>query len=303
MKLRVATDCSGIEAPIEALIQMKIPFDHIWSCDSDKYVQQTIAANYSPMYFYPDITERDNSKLPDIDMYVCGFPCQPFSALGKQLGTNDPRGNIMLHCIETIKIKLPKIFVLENVRRFKSTQKGKPYEYLMKSLREIENSYYNVYSMILNTKDYGIPQSRTRLFIIGIRKNVQKRELQVPRPKKMKPLESFIIDKTIYKRIINNKALQKNIDKINNENGCICTSDTFNTHIKYISPTLTSICQYLYHTTYNRYLTHRECLLLQGFKKKLKQVVPDRQFFKQIGNSMSVNVLKEIFNEIFKTVK
>ena len=86
--LRVGTDCSGIEAPIQALLQMGVPFTHKFSSDIDKYVIQSIKANYHPEIIYGDqegehkegdITKRKTETLPDIDLYVCGFPCQAFS--------------------------------------------------------------------------------------------------------------------------------------------------------------------------------------------------------------------------------
>lgn len=91
--LRVGTDCSGIEAPIQALMQMNIPFKHVFSSDIDKYCIQSIKANYNPEIIFGDkdgsfkegdITKRDINNVPDIDLYVCGFPCQPFSITGEK---------------------------------------------------------------------------------------------------------------------------------------------------------------------------------------------------------------------------
>jgi len=93
--LRIGSDCSGIEAPIQALQQLGIPFEHSFCCEKDKYALQSIKANYTPKKIYTDITKRKHSLLPDIDMYVCGFPCQPFSLMGNKMGTEDSRSNIM----------------------------------------------------------------------------------------------------------------------------------------------------------------------------------------------------------------
>jgi DNA (cytosine-5)-methyltransferase 1 len=302
--IRIGTDCSGIEAPIQALQQLGIPFEHSFSCDKDTYVLQSIKANYHPKKIYTDITKRKHALLPDIDMYVCGFPCQPFSLMGNKMGTEDARSNIMYQCIKVIKKKLPKIFILENVKNFKFIQKGQPFNYLLTQLKNIkhQNEFaYNVYYDILNTKDYGIPQNRERIFIIGIRKDVQKENTTYTTPEKlpMRPLDEFIIDKTICNTNIC-KSLQRNLDKINHEKNCIVTPFNYYFPIKYISPTLTTKSSDYYLTTYKRKITSKEGLLLQGFPLTFIQVISNTQMFKQIGNSMSVNVIKSLFQKIFQ---
>jgi len=305
MVLKIGTDCSGIEAPIQALLQLNIPFEHTWACDKDKYSIQTIKANYHPKKIYTDITKRKHACLPDIDMYVCGFPCQPFSLMGNKMGTEDSRSNIMYQCIKVIQKKLPKVFILENVKNFKFIQNGQPFNYLLNQLKIIKNKNkeiaYNVSFDILNTKDYGIPQNRERIFIIGIRKDVQKENTYYTTPVKipMQPLDDFILDKTIYYTIVQ-QSLQKNLNKINNLKNCIVTPFNYYYPIKYMSPTLTTHCSKYFLTTYNRKLSVLECLLLQGFSKNFIQIISNTQMFRQIGNSMSVNVLKELFKAIFQ---
>ena len=198
----IGTDCSGIEAPIQALKQLNITFQHKWSCDNDKYVKKSIYSNYHPELFFEDITTRNHSQLPDIDIYVCGFPCQSFSLMGKKLGTSDIRSNIMYHCIDVIKIKKPFIFILENVKNFKFIENGEPFNYLINQLNNIKDenneSIYNIYPNIYNTKDYGIPQNRERIYIIGIQKSIQIDNFTIPKKLPMKPLDDFILDKTIH---------------------------------------------------------------------------------------------------------
>ena len=306
MVLKIGTDCSGIEAPIQALLQLNIPFEHTWACDINPYVIQSIKANYTPNKIYTDITKRKHACLPDIDMYVCGFPCQPFSLMGNKMGTEDSRSNIMYQCIKVIQKKLPKVFILENVKNFKFIQNGQPFNYLLNQLKTIQNQNkelaYNVSFDILNTKNYGIPQNRERIFIIGIRKDVQKENTHYTTPIKipMQPLDDFILDKTIVENTNIPPTILKKLIKINYETNYICCCDTFG-YIKNISPTLTlSGCKYMFHTTYNRYLTYKECLLLQGFDYNFLNVVGDVKLCNQIGNSMSVNVLKVIFQKIFE---
>jgi len=311
-ELTIGTDCSGIEAPIQALKQMKRSFRHLWACDYDKYSKESIYANYSPETWYDNMVTRNNKTLPktDLDIYVCGFPCQPFSLMGKKQGTKDKRGNIMMECVSVIKYKLPKIFILENVKNFKSIQNGEPFNFLIKTLENIKDpknkeKAYNIYYDVLNTRDYGIPQNRERIFIIGIKKEHQKIEngyyvdYTTPKVKKCKKLDDFIIDKKIANINISN-SLQKNLNKIKGNGDFLVTPFTFYSAMKNFCPTLTTKCSSYYHTKYKRNLSPKECLLLQGFSKNFKQVVSNAQLYRQAGNSMSVCVLKELFKEIFK---
>jgi DNA (cytosine-5)-methyltransferase 1 len=174
--LRVGTDCSGIEAPIQALIQMNIPFKHVFCSDIDKYCIQSIKANYNPEIIFGDkdgdfpegdITKRDINDVPDIDLYICGFPCQPFSMAGERKGFNDKRGNVFFNCLELIERKQPKYFILENVKGLISHDKKNTWKVICDELLKLEKYGYIVKWKILNTKDYGIPQNRERIFIVG----------------------------------------------------------------------------------------------------------------------------------------
>ena len=145
---------------------MKIPFIHEFSSEIDKYCITTIKANFNPKIIFGDMKERKLKEIPDIDLYVCGFPCQSFSLAGDRLGVRDPRGTIFWECLRVIKYKKPMIFVLENVKGLLSIDKGETFKTM---IHELENlKIYNVYWKVLNTADYGIPQSRKRVFIIGM---------------------------------------------------------------------------------------------------------------------------------------
>jgi DNA (cytosine-5)-methyltransferase 1 len=300
--ITVGTDCSGIEAPIEALKQLNVDFEHKWACEIDKFARQSILANYKPGILYEDITNRNHSLLPDIDIYICGFPCQSFSLMGKKQGTKDPRSNIMLQCINVIQTKKPSIFILENVKNFKFIEKGKPFNYLLNKLYEIEedeDSKYNIYYDIYDTQDYGIPQHRERIYIIGISKNIQIDNFNKPVPIEMKNLDDFVLDKNICTSNIGSKIIIDKLSKNKIENSVI-TPFLFCSPPKNVCPTLTTSCHRFFLTKYKRTLLTKECLLLQGFNKDFNQVVSKTQLCKQIGNSMSVNVLKFIFSEIFR---
>ena len=117
--------------------------------------------------------DRKIDDLPNIDCYVCGFPCQPFSTAGDRKGVNDKRGIIFFECLKVIQKKKPKYFILENVKGLLTINEGKTFECIIESLQNLK--IYNVEWKILNTKDYGIPQNRERVFIIGIQKSLKKK--------------------------------------------------------------------------------------------------------------------------------
>ena len=301
MVLTIGTDCSGIEAPLEALKQMKIPFIQKFGSEIDKYSNKTREENYpKPELFYEDITKRNHKELPkNIDLYVSGFPCQSFSTAGKRLGINEPRGLILNHVIQTIEHVQPKIFILENVKGFKSIDNGVLLKKVQESLKKLN---YSIYDDILNTKNYGIPQNRERLFIIGIRKDVQKKEYKTPNVKKMRDINKFI------KNLPTTKCIPKSIEetyqnhkhKTNPDKEIILSTGKFGT-ANNISPTISrSYIHYIYKQ--KRYMTAKEALKLQGFPNSFKTVVSNSQLYKQAGNSMSINVLKTLFKEVFKNL-
>lgn len=305
--MKIGTDCSGIEAPLEALRQLilenKVPFktfEHEFSSEIDKWCIKSINANYSPKKIYGDITIRDNSETPQVDLYVCGFPCQPFSIAGKRNGLNDSRGTVIHSCIDYIQKKSPKYFILENVKGLLTHDKGNTWEIIQTLLMKLNDQYLVSYK-VLNTKDFGIPQNRERLFIVGVRKDI-KSTYTFPLPIESNLLEDYI-DKddeskdNIRQDVINSGMLSK-IPK-----NSIFVDFSFK---KYHYPNSNVLCPCItadsrtWCVPMKRYANIKERFALQGFKnKEWKQVVSNTQMKKQIGNSISVNVLKELILMFF----
>jgi DNA (cytosine-5)-methyltransferase 1 len=300
MSLVIATDCSGIEAPIQALKQLKIPYEQEWYCDIDKFARQSAEANYKkPKVVYTDMLSRETSSLPInvLDLYVCGFPCQAFSLAGKRLGTTDPRSGVIPKMLETIEHCKPKIAILENVKGFLNIEKGEPYKNLLDYLKSLD---YKVYVDVYNTKDYGIPQNRERVYFVCIRSDISKKDYIKPKKIKMKPFDDILIDKTIKEGEIPN-SYHKNLHKLKPHTKVI-NSRNFYYPIEHTSNTIDTTCKEMWIVKQNRKITNEELLLLQGFPKTFKQVVSDSQLCKQIGNTMSVNVLKVIIKEALKCI-
>ncbi len=297
-QIRIGTDCSGIEAPIEALKQLGIKYSHEWSSEIDVYARKSSLANYkSSKLFFKDMTKRNHHELPDIDLYICGFPCQSFSSMGQQLGLHDKRATIIDHCLQVIKVKQPKYFILENVKGFVSNNNGKTFTKFIKILES--NGSYSIYHKILNTNDYGIPQNRQRIYIVGIKK--PNKTFNFPTKTRLKPFDTFLLDHSIHEFPHMHQFFKKNIKSsgagINTNHNWIVTGSGFSSALREMSPTLITNCKY-YLTKYKRFLSPHECLLLQGFSKKFKQVVSNTQLYKQAGNAMSVNVLKAIYKSL-----
>jgi len=137
--LSVGTDCSGMEAPIQALSNLQIQHDHKLSCDNDPLVIKTIPANFEPGNMHQEIQGRDNTMAPYVDLYVAGLPCQPFSNAGKQQGFDDAegRGTIFFDVVDYIRVQRPNNFILANVKGLVTMGNGKYLKEVMKVWRSI----------------------------------------------------------------------------------------------------------------------------------------------------------------------
>jgi len=125
MKLKVATDFSGIGVPEMALEALGVPHENVFACEKDKFARISYLANFKPKVFYEDITQRKHIEVGPVDLYIAGFPCQAFSISGKRKGFDDVRGTLFFDLANFIKTNKPKIFILENVKGLLSHDKPK----------------------------------------------------------------------------------------------------------------------------------------------------------------------------------
>ena len=132
----------------------------------DKYATQIYQSHFPTHHNYGDITLIDTDTLPDFDLLVGGFPCPSWSIAGKRGGFEDLRGQLVFDIIRILRGKKPRMFVLENVKGILSHDKGNSMEVICEALCE---SGYAIDFEVLNSKDFGVPQSRERVFIIGNR--------------------------------------------------------------------------------------------------------------------------------------
>jgi DNA (cytosine-5)-methyltransferase 1 len=308
--IKIGTDCSGIEAPIMALELMNIKYEHLFSSDIDKNCREVIKMNYNPKIIYENITKRDHSKLPKLDLYVAGFPCQAFTNLNKNAkGFQDQRGTIFFDCLQTIKFTQPKVFIFENVKGLLSHDKKNTFKIIIESLYNLLN--YNIYYKVLNTKDYNLPQNRPRIYIIGILKNIKDSELfEFPDKLPLTITISDIMDKDLNVetnltenmiQVIDNRLNRKKADR--NDHYIInvgVSVNGFGSAMKEICPCLTASCTKYYSTKYNRFLIAKEYLKLQGFPSTFKTLNNENITKKQAGNSMSINILIILYKNLLK---
>ncbi len=183
-KVRVATLCSGIEAVVQAYENAHLPHVHVAACEIDPRVRSVIGLNFTPRNLFPDVTRLDVNNFPEHDMLWAGFPCQPFSSAGSRAGFDDDagRGEIILHIIRVVIEKMPRVVVLENVGGM--TGHRAFFNAVLDMFKEIRKGKrkYIVDWRKLDTKHFGIPQSRPRIWIVCVRVDVLERPLVWPTP-------------------------------------------------------------------------------------------------------------------------
>jgi len=321
--IKIGTDCSGMEAPIQAIRNLKVSYDHKFSCDVNPHARSTIEANFPHDIMYHDLTERDNTKAPNVDIYVAGFPCQPFSSAGLQQGFKDRRGRgeIFFYVLDYIAHTKPRVFILENVSGLVRIQGGK---YLKAVLEELENlGLYNIKWQILDTKQHGVPHYRKRWYCVGILKEFDTGAFTFPEPIACPSIENFLERRnsalaatglppasasTARANVIRflKTLRRKGIDGA--KSAWIADVDSTAERSKMmdsVSPCITcSRGAGHWVTNRGRRLTKEEQMRLQGMNPTaFKVAVSESQLGRQIGNTMSVNVLERLFVQILPAAK
>ena len=164
MTIKVFSMFSGIGGFEYGMLQSKHDFEIIGHSEIDKYANQIYDKHFEGVKNYGDATKIDPRTLPDFDLLVGGFPCQAFSVAGLRRGLDDTRGTLFFDIARILSIKKPQFLVLENVKGLLSHDKG---ETLSRILTVLSKLGYQVEYRVLNSKDYGVPQNRERIFITG----------------------------------------------------------------------------------------------------------------------------------------
>lgn len=168
-KLRIGTLFSGIGAIEHALERLDLDHEIVFAGDNDKFVKQSYHANYESKIknWHDDVTQFDAKPfLGEIDLLVGGSPCQAFSMVGKRLGLDDVRGTLFYDFARIIDECQPKVFIYENVKGLLNHDKGRTWQVVQDVFDSLG---YKIYSKTLNSRDFGIPQNRERIFVIGFK--------------------------------------------------------------------------------------------------------------------------------------
>ena len=150
----------------------------VFSSDIDKHVSETYRDNFGD-YPLSDITKVDERDIPKHDILCAGFPCQAFSISGKQKGFEDTRGTLFREVVRIAKYHQPELLLLENVKNLEKHDNGRTFKVIKEN---IENIGYNMYSKVINASRYGVPQSRERIYMVCIRKDVDNKNYKFPLP-------------------------------------------------------------------------------------------------------------------------
>ena len=325
-KLKVLELFDGLGACTESLKNTKIDFEVVDYVEIDKFAVKSYNAMNDTNYIPQDIKEWD--KDIDVDFIMHGSPCTDYSIAGKQEGGNEnsgTRSSLMWETVRIIEKLNPKFVMWENVKNVLSKKHKHNFDRYISRLNDLG---YTSYYKVLNTKNYGLPQNRERVFCLSIKKELDNKGFEFPKGQELKlKLGSILEEEVDEKYYIKNERVNELINRVKNDkkgvfptkentitsalssrehrgqgwkdiSGTLCARDYKDPKVVCVSMPKESDCLQI------RKLTPRECWRLQGFSdeqfKKAEKVNSNSQLYKQAGNSISVPVLEEIFKQMIK---
>ena len=273
-----------------------VGWECVFSCEIDEECRRTYATNFGDMP-HGDIRTVEADTIPTHDVLMAGFPCQPFSIIGKMNGMQDTRGTLYFEIERILRVKSPRWVLLENVKQLVSNDNGRTLLTIYESLQRLG---YKVTWSVLNALDFGLPQKRERVFIVGNRVGADF-DWERLQTSSMKPLKELLEPAVDAKYFVSDHIRKKR----------------FARHSSKVSPSVWhenkggNVSSYPYscalraNASYNYLLvdgirrpTPREMLRLQGFPDEYRIVSSDSQVRKQAGNAVAVPVVRAILDEI-----
>lgn len=287
----------------------------IFSSEWDKNSKKVYEDNFGELP-YGDITKMKEAEIPSHDVLCAGFPCQSFSISGKRLGFSDTRGTLFFDIARIVKYHRPKVLFLENVKNFARHDAGKTLSVVLNTLRGLR---YTVFYKVLRSSDFGVPQARERIYIIGFRKDLNVEHFEFPSPTKEVRVVKDILEResTVRNVYINRKDTNiYGVEKKVNDLRRPLQIGTINkggqgeriysiyaagiTLSAYGGGAASKTGAYLINNRIRK-LTPRECARMQGFPESFILPQSRNVAYRQFGDSVSTPVLEAIFKNVLKS--
>lgn len=287
----------------------------------DEKAQETYRANFAePSNIKGDITQISAPDIPEHDILLAGFPCQSFSLAGLKKGFQDTRGTLFFDVARIVEYHQPKVVFCENVKNLTSHDRGKTFKTIIRILEELN---YTVFSQVLNSKDFGVPQNRERIYIVAFRNDIAPINFSFPQSseasstsiydiiedKEVSP--KYYLSDTYLESLRRHRARHEakgngfgyEIRPLNSIAGAIVCGGMGRERNLIVDERLTNFVPQTHikgkiNTEYIRKMTPREWARLQGFPDSFKLTVADTHLYKQFGNSVTVPVIKSIAENI-----
>ena len=290
----------------------------VFTSEFNYHAQRAYELNYGEVPF-GDITKINLDLVPEHNVLCAGFPCQAFSISGKMKGFEDTRGTLIYHVFEIIQMRQPDVVLLENVKHLVYHDERRTLATIIKHLEELD---YIVSKKVLNASDFGVPQNRERIIIVGHKSKTFDFEKIVTKPKtilkdfldKEGPFEyldepyTILDSKTKQKSGLifagyRNKTIRKagvrpnteHLSRVHKQPNRIYSTEG-------VHPTLPSQESsgrfWIYHDSKVRKLTIQECYRIMGFPDKFKLILNKSELYRQVGNSVAVPMIKAVANQI-----
>lgn len=291
----------------------------------DKKAQETYIANFGEKpKIFGDITKINEIDIPIHDILLAGFPCQAFSLAGQKKGFEDTRGTLFFDVARIVEFHKPKVIFCENVKNLVNHDRGKTFKIIKETLNDLG---YRVFYKVINSKDFGVPQSRERIYIVAFRKDISPNKFIFPEKiDDTKVIADIMEEKETspkyYLSDVYLESLRKHkqrhqakgngfgyeIRDVNSIAGAIVCGGMGRERNLIIDKRLTDFIPVTHikgkiNREYIRKMTPREWARLQGFPDDFKLVVADTHLYKQFGNSVTVPVIKAIAENIKKQLE
>ncbi|SJZ38605.1 DNA (cytosine-5)-methyltransferase 1 [Pilibacter termitis] len=292
-------------------------------CVGHSEINQAVDENYQ-LFFqdgsnFGDLMEINSDSLPDFDVLVSGFPCQTFSIVGKRQGFEDERGLVITGLVKILKEKNIPCFIFENVKGLVNHDKGRTLKIILNMLKELD---YDVEYQVLNSVDFGVPQMRERIYIVGIKKYLKKRQMNWLHEVKRVDLKEFLDeenrhylseDNETFLRYLNNKYNKGKYNISDLLKNDYLVLDTRQSDLRLYEgkvPTLRNGRHGILYVRDKKFvkISAYEGMALQGFPKEIIQLAKNNKIgtnklLSQVGNAMTVNVMEFVTKRMLEAIE